>query len=231
MPLIAQSRINAILKNSFLFRGWPEEELARLAAASHLRTAERGDVLFGRGDPCVSLAMLLDGQVQMFRTGEDGLEIVLHAIQAPGLVGCAALFLGRAFPASSRVVSVSAQILQIEGTSLIDLMKRRPELAFRMIGGLASRLAELADRIENRRGGSSAGRVADWLLARIPVSGMAPCPVPLPGAKKDLAGELGMTPETLSRCLRRLAVQDVIRVDKRVVHVLLPERLKEVAGG
>ena len=118
-PRFPNPGVRAVLKNSFLFRGWPEEELARLGAASHLRAAARGDVLFERGDPCVSLAMLLEGQVQMFRLGDDGLETVLHAIHAPGLVGCAALFLGRAFPASSRVVSASAEFLQIEGTTLI----------------------------------------------------------------------------------------------------------------
>ena len=49
--------------------------------------------------------------------------------------------------------------------------------------------------------------------------------VSLPVSKATIASRLSLTPEILSRVLHELVVADLVRIDKRDVHILDPKRL------
>jgi CRP/FNR family transcriptional regulator, dissimilatory nitrate respiration regulator len=71
------------------------------------------------------------------------------------------------------------------------------------------------------------GRVARWLLERSGAGGL----VELPTSRKHLASHLNLTPETLSRTLRRFEEECCIRQDDRGIVVLAPARLTQAAEG
>jgi CRP-like cAMP-binding protein len=53
----------------------------------------------------------------------------------------------------------------------------------------------------------------------------------LPISKKDLAGLVGTTPESISRKLMSLNSQKLIKTDgKRQIEILEPDHLKQLAG-
>jgi CRP-like cAMP-binding protein len=111
------------------------------------------------------------------------------------------------------------------------MLKRNPELAFRLIGALAGRLAELAGRIESRSGESALQRLAGFLLDQpCRMSSEGSQLVRLPGNKKTCAAELGMTPETFSRCLSRLAEAGAIHMGRGEIAILAAEVLASHAG-
>lgn len=218
----------AELSTVFLFRGWPEADLRRVERMARNEIHARGHVLFQQDAACASLYVLHSGRVQMYRLTPDGREVTLHMIGPGALVGCAALFLDRAFPASARVVSETAQLLAIRGGPFLELLDTRPDLARRMIGTLAGRLTELAGRIESQAADSAPARLAGWLLEQPSRSldgpGQAGRPreriVTIEGSKKALASALGMTPETFSRCLRAFSDADLLRVDGNEVTIV-----------
>ena len=74
-------------------------------------------------------------------------------------------------------------------------------------------------------------RLASWLCARQqpldadPDRGV----VQLAERKSDIASQLGMTPETMSRLMRNLSDRGVIEVEGYTVRVLDPKALRRIA--
>ena len=207
------------LRHLFLFRGWPEQDVETLAAHAAVDVRERGNDLFFQGDDCVKLHILVRGKVRMYRLQPDGHDVTLHTVSGVGLIACAALFVDGVYPASARVESAEAELIDVAGGPFLDLLGARPDLSRRIVAALAGRLTELADRLESQAADTAPVRLAKWILdlPKMPGSTMQ---VQVPGTKRAVALSLGMTPETFSRCLRRLEDDGLIEVDGRVIAVL-----------
>ncbi len=76
-------------------------------------------------------------------------------------------------------------------------------------------------------------RLASWLAARqMPVDAdPSRAVVQLAERKSDIASQLGMTPETMSRLMRTLSDQGVIEVEGYTVRVLDVQALRRIGGG
>lgn len=221
------SDLERILSRVFLFRQWSTADIREIAGLSLVKRFERNDLVFRHGDRCTRLYVVLDGRVQLARIRPDGREVVIHAFGPGELLACAALFLDHAYPASAQVTTPAATLLILDGVEFLDRLRRRPELSFRMIGALAARIAVLAGRIESQSSESAPQRVAAWLLDQRAVPGTNR--VRLPGAKKAIAEELGMTPETFSRVLAKLRASGAIETSGREIAILRPEVLESEA--
>ena len=75
-------------------------------------------------------------------------------------------------------------------------------------------------------------RLAAWLHERCQPDPASPerALVQLPMRKRDIASQLAITPETLSRLMRSFSSQGVLLVAGYTVHVLDPAALQAIAG-
>lgn len=220
------SRIMDVLRTVFLFRGWPEGDLKEIAAIATTRRFERNRLVFKHGEECHHLFVVLQGRVQMSRISFDGRETVLAVVNPGELLACSPLFLDHAYPASAKVMSSEAILLQLDGRSFLDTLRHRSDLSFKMIAALAVRVVNLAGRIESQASESAEERVTSWLLSQIDGAPMdRPASFTLKSTKKAQAEELGMTPETFSRMLTRLRKAGAIRIDGKELTVLDAEEL------
>jgi len=210
-----------------LFHAWEAADLARVAAMSRVVQARRGTTLFFEGAPCEALFLLMEGRVQLYRITPDGREVALHEVGKGSVVACAALFLGKSFPANGRVVSAQAELVLVSGNTFLDLLAQRPDLSRRMIAALAMRLSELADRLEQQGTKPARQRLAAWLLDQPSTPGPGGArEVRVDGTKRDLAASLGMTPETFSRMLAQLAADGAIATRGNTIRILDLKRLQ-----
>ncbi len=209
------------LAGSFLFRAWGAEDLKRVAAFSRMETFTRGTILFQHGSACGELFLLLRGRAQLLRVTAEGREVTLHELGPGALVACAAMFLGREYPATARVVSREAALVRLRGEPFLRLLAERPDLSRKMIAALALRIGELADRLETRSSKPALARFSAWLLEQpsVPDEDGARR-VKLTQSRKALAAGLNMTPETFSRCQSALAREGVIRIERRALAIL-----------
>jgi CRP/FNR family transcriptional regulator len=95
-------------------------------------------------------------------------------------------------------------------------MREEPDLAQAIIHAQAVWLRRLTHTVEQLTGSDSADRLLNWIREQVPAGGSLALPV----TKKVLAGQLGMTPETLSRGFRSLQDLGFLRVDGTTLHRL-----------
>lgn len=108
-----------------------------------------------------------------------------------------------------------------------------PGLAQGLIDGLAREVQALASNTHALMHKDAPARLAQWLRQRCePVAGTPDqALVPLHERKRDVASQLAITPETLSRLMRSFNRQGVIEVRGYDVRVLDTHALARMAQG
>ena len=210
------------------FQELPPELLARVAAMCREVDLQHGELLFHAGQRCDAFFVVRAGLVKVFRTAPDGREQVVHHIGPGHTFAEAALFHHGIFPASAAAVEPS-RVIRVDGASFLRLFAEERGLGASMVSSLCGWLHVLLDRIEVLTLISAGSRLATYLL-RLPAheaGGKLVVELPLP--KKDLAAELSITPETLSRLLARWRERGLVRVDGRNLALLDVRTLEALA--
>jgi len=194
------------------FRPLPRPLLERLAAGCARVELRRGETLFLQGAPARAFYVVETGTVRVFRSTPDGQEQVIHHVRPGQSFAEAAVFNFGRYPVHAQARSTPTVVVAIPGEHFLALLGEDPRMGAAMIGALCQRLRELVDRVEELGAVDGPTRLARYLL-RLPAQALAGggFAVRLPVAKKDLAAELSLRPETLSRLLGRWRRDGVIR--------------------
>jgi CRP/FNR family transcriptional regulator len=60
------------------FRGSPDSLVRDILAASQTQSFQKGEHLYSQGDRCTAIALLLSGEVRVYKVGETGRELTLY---------------------------------------------------------------------------------------------------------------------------------------------------------
>jgi CRP/FNR family transcriptional regulator len=225
---LKQAALVNTLRGCQLFTGLPPADLHAIAGLTVVKTLEKGDYLFREGDPSRGFYIVQRGAINVHRVTAAGKEQVIHVFRAGESFAEATLATELGYPADARAVEPS-QVLLVQKTGFIALLRSQPELALRMLGSMSQHLRVLVGQIEDLTMKDVETRLANWLVKRCPDPEAArPVTIELAITKRVLAAELGTVSETLSRTLARFREQKLIRVEGRKLVVLSPARLGEL---
>jgi CRP/FNR family transcriptional regulator len=215
----------ARLKPIPLFAGLAEHDLAALQAISRVRECPRGELLFSDGEQAEGFYVVLDGKVKVYKLSAEGKERILHIVHPGGTFAEAAIFGNGLYPAYAEPLQPS-RLLFIPKTSFLALLETNSRIAINIIAGLSRFLRQFAQQIEELTFKDVPSRLARYLLDLARGKRVT---LELPISKSQLASNLGTVSETLSRTLRKLSDDDIIRVEGRRVEIIDLERLEELA--
>ncbi len=210
------------------FRALSRELVERIAGSTVERSLAADQALFAEGDPARAFFAILEGHVRVYRIAADGREQVLHHLHAGQTFAEAALLSMGRYPAHAKALAPT-RVLEIGGQTFVAALRDEPGVSSAMVSSLCMWLIKLADRVEELSIASAPARLAHYLL-RLPTrAGAQPTEIELPMPKKDLAAHLAITPETLSRLLRRWHDTGIIESRHKSVVVLEPRVLIGIA--
>lgn len=205
------------------FRGLPPDLLEAVAAGARRVSLKAGQTVFGEGEPVRAFYSVRRGAVKVYRLSSDGREQVLHHLTEGHTFAEAAVLSMTRYPAHA-VAVVGTELVEIGAEHFLQLFRSDPRLAAAMVSSLSMWLISLTERVEELSVASASARLAHYLL-RLPSAVEEKAVVlELPLAKKELAAHLAITPETLSRLLRRWQDAGLLRSDGRRLEIL-DERL------
>ncbi|MGB5833767.1 MAG: Crp/Fnr family transcriptional regulator [Thiohalocapsa sp.] len=203
-----------------------DAQLARVRAhATRLDLAE-GEWLFSQDDAATRFYFVGSGQMRLFRSSADGDEKVIELVSAGQTFAEALMFMGTGrYPVCAAALS-PVRLIAIDATDFVAMLRESPETSFALLGDLSRRLHGLIAEIDSLTLVSATGRVARWLLARLPPADRAADQtengraLALDVRKSVLASRLSIKPETWSRITRRLSEDGIITVDGQRIAVL-----------
>lgn len=190
-----------------IFGSLSNEEKMELVEIAASRSFEKGEAIYRAGDEGGTLFVLYTGRVKIFRLNAVGKEQVLRLVEPGEFMGELSLF--SSLPLTDYAVALEKTTMCVlEGKRLKELMAKYPSIAFKMMDELSRRLEQAENRIEDISLSSVAKRVSNALLE----ASQGKQEITLPMTKGDLASQLGMTQETLSRKLAALQEEGLIRL-------------------
>jgi CRP-like cAMP-binding protein len=206
------------------------EALSALALMAQLRSVNTGQSVLSRSSPASRLVALRQGEVALgFRTN-DGTFRTERIVRGPAWLDLSSAWLAVPHAMDAQALS-PATLVELPCDALEARLADHPGLAQRLIQGLAREVQALAVNTHELMHKDAPARLAQWLYQRCePLAGAAgQAMVKLSDRKRDVASQLAITPETLSRLMRSFTRQGVIEVSGYSVRVIDPAALGRLA--
>lgn len=178
-----------------------------------------GEILFEHGQQAERFFFVQQGQIQLFRTSEDGDEKVIDIVPTGQLFAEAVMFMDKQhYPVNSKALKDS-QLLSISNTSFRNILQDSVETCFRLMADMSRRLHMQVNEIYDLSLHNATYRLIHHLLQSLPDEGHKQTEVSLSYPKNVLASRLSIKPETFSRIMSRLKQRKII--DVQGSHIVL----------
>jgi len=221
-----------LLRRIPFFRRLSPELRGRVGAVAHLKSHDKGDLIFAEGDPSHAFIVIVSGRVKVFKSTPAGKEIILEIFGAGDPLGAVAVYEGAPFMASALALETT-ELLVIDHRAFLQLLEENPAFVRGLLSGLTIRLAELTRRLAELSGARVEARFARLFLklceqiGRSERGGMF---VPMPLSRQELADLTGTTIETAIRIMSRWQKEDVLHTEKDGFVVVDRGALEEAAA-
>ena len=223
------SSVRKAFDASPLFEGISESDRNDLLQIAFEKRVSRNTPLFHEGDAASGFYLVVSGQIKVFKLSPEGKEHILHIFGVGEPVGEVAVFSGKNFPAFASTLEDS-RLLYFPRVRFLELASRKPQILLNMLATLSQRLRRFTQKIEGLSLKEVASRLAGVLL-ELPAEPTSPGSVRLQVTKGQIASQIGMTPETLSRTFQKMARQGLIRVERNRILLLDRVALEDLASG
>jgi len=203
--------------------GLPEALQARVAAGLQPLTAPAGTTLFDLGFPCQALPLVLEGRIRVSKRAESGREIRLYHVNPGELcivtVGC---LLGATVYPATGTTETPLRALGLPRDMFLELLHAHGpfrEWVFQLFSGRITGLMQLVEEVAFRKLDQ---RLAGWLAQRGPV---------ISASHQAIADDLGSVREIVSRLIKQLEDQGLVRLGRERIEVLDAPALRAYAQG
>lgn len=204
-----------------LFSHLHGDQLRSIEAISTLRHYGAGEILFYEGEESRCFHLLTKGEVNVFKSSGATETISVHRFRAPSLIAEVAVLKQVPYPASAECTHPST-VIHIERDPFLALLREDPALSIALISSLTQKISALEASLQRHSAPNAAAKVARLLLDD------AGAFERLRGI--DIADLLGITPETLSRTLKKFRDASLVSFQKpRGLTITDHEKLKALA--
>lgn len=203
-------------------------ELQALNAMAQLQQVAVGSMVFTRQQPAEYLVAVVDGAVGLGLARDDVPFHLEHTVRGPHWLDVSSAWLGGGYGQDARVVN-EALVLRLPVEGMRQLIARQADMLDRLLVALAQNVYSLTGVTHDLMHKDAEKRLAAWLLQRVVPAADGAAAISLKERKRDIAAQLAITPETLSRMMRQLNRKGVIEVQGYSVKVLCLAALQALA--
>jgi CRP-like cAMP-binding protein len=180
----------------------PRSLLGKLVDLSGLQRIGKGSTLFHEGERAHFIYALVEGNVSLLN-GPRHEEIIAEFMEAGDIILIPPALLRLPYMVTARAVT-DLLVIMIPAEEFIRLAETELALSVALNHMLAGHWRLLLRHLTQTKSRDADTRVIQYLMDSAGVS-TGSARFALPGSKRDLAAHLGITPETLSRSLKRLS--------------------------
>ena len=188
-----------------------------LECISYFHARQKREFLFHEGAEGRFGYFLASGRIKLSKTSTDGKEVAVNFVSPGELIGWLVLLLEQRYPVSA-ICLEPVETLAIDIREIRSMLRDRPDFTMRMFGYIAMRQKAYLNSIRDLAVCCPRMRFLNYLNC---LSGQAFSPsFKLPAPKGEIALLLGITPETLSRLIRRFVDEGIISIEGKDVCLL-----------
>lgn len=188
-----------------------------------------GAVLLKRGASAGYVHYIESGRVALGVLGDEVLEHQLGEVEGPLWLEATAAVLGLPTVVDA-VAETEVVVRRVALARFRDAIAQLPQAARAVLQDVATAHRRQTELAVSRLAKDAEARCAEWLLRHARPADTGCMAVLLQQRKRLIAAQLGIAPETLSRVLRHLRERSLISGTGRVLNVIDPGGLRQLAG-
>lgn len=181
-----------------LFDGLSQAGKEALVSLCQLKPLKKKAYLFHEGDRGSAIYFLVQGNIQLHKTSQDGREVVIKVVQPGEVFAEVILFEQSNYPVTAMAIAESL-VLSLAKQGFAELLNRA-EFREDFLANLMRKLRYLSDRIQYLSSCDIEERFRAFLREHYGEQQRITCQL----SKKDIAAAVAATPESLSRLIFRL---------------------------
>ncbi|MDR1968682.1 MAG: Crp/Fnr family transcriptional regulator [Burkholderiaceae bacterium] len=194
-------------------------------------TLPPGSILMHRGEPLTHADHLDAGRATLGLRARGSFVYRMGLIDGPCWLSATSAVLGIP-PLVDAVADTEVKVRRVPLAAFQATLQALPEAARSVLHDVAQGHRQQAELAISRLAKDAESRCAEWLLRHAePAQGASGAlAVMLHQRKRQIAAQLGIAPETLSRVLRQLRERSFISGSGRVLNLIDPNGLRALAG-
>jgi len=201
-------------------------DLAAIVDIGRVRQVAEGEWIFGEGEPCSGLYVLISGRVHLYKIGPEGQEHIMVVLKPVTMFNEVAVLDGGANPATA-IAAQDSVVWRSGREDFLGLIVTYPAVGLGMLPILARRNRELVTRFEDLSFRTVRARTAKLLLE---ISRFGQCPIDRRAYSVNiLAARICTAPEAVSRSITFFKLNDYIDSSRTKISIQDPNRLAELA--
>ncbi len=218
--------VSKILELSPMFMGLNELSIDNLLRGIHhqVKHYKRGDIVAFSGDECKSLQIVVEGNVKGEMMDMAGHVLKIEDIGVPRPLAVAFLFgQNNRYPVTI-TANVDTTILVIPRQSVIKLIQTSEVFLTNFMNAVSNRAQFITKKLKFHSFQSLRGKLADYLLCEAADKNGI---INLTKTQEELAELFGVARPSLSRTLRELHNEGLIKADGKRIVIINKVGLKE----
>ncbi len=185
------------LQKCYFFNNLSEQDIRELERISKKVSYTKGSILFYEKEPADTLILLIEGVIKIYKTDLKNNEVIMRRFRAPSLVAEMATFEEIPFPASASF-DTDGTVIIIDFQRFKEQFMDKPGVSSSIIKSLSRKIKNLEEVIDLNIVLDTTARLAKYLYEHEAI---------LDELKNyQIAEDLHMTPETLSRTLKKFSI-------------------------
>jgi len=225
-----EPQLQESLRRNSLFQDLSESDFSRVLENTVLCELKIDDVLFRQQQTAFDFFMLASGRVKLSLLSIEGTEKVVEIINPGSTFAEAVIFNGMpGFPVNAVALSDS-KVLRVNAEIYTDILYKSPKTCIKVMACLSIRLHKLMTEINRLSLHNATYRLISYLLETIPEETIESAEVNLSIPKHVVASRISVTPETLSRTLKRLCQDGLLEVHDSHIVLINPVELRRMVS-
>lgn len=208
------------LKTCVLFKNVEDKDIIDLLEdiTYIVKKYEQGNVIALEGDPCNSISVILEGNIEIHKPFPSGKVVTINHFEAGDIFAESLVFSKkRSYPANV-ISTTNSTILFIQRDQLVNLMSKNLNVMENFAGVLSSRIHMLNDRITSLSLETTRKKIVNIIL--LEYGRQKSHYITLPYSRKKMAELLNIPRPSLSRELIKMKDDGLIDFYKNRIKIL-----------
>ncbi|GAB4092556.1 response regulator [Flaviaesturariibacter terrae] len=215
--------------NELISASGGEEALRSFVAGRHIDRYKKKQRIFSEGNHPLRLYYLKKGKVKVYKTNEEGKELILKIVNEGEFFGYIALLENTLYRENADALE-DAEVAAIPRSEFEELIHVNPQVSRRFIRLLARDVHNKEEQLLRIAYNSLRRKVADALLAAQERFRLGNEAGPISLTRENLACMAGTATESLIRTLTDFRAEKLIDIDEGRITILDPEGLSRLVN-
>ncbi|MGP4071576.1 Crp/Fnr family transcriptional regulator [Piscibacillus sp. B03] len=225
-----------MFQSESFFRQFPiftelnEVELNRLRQISVERELTKGDYIFRQNEKRHSVYFIRSGLVKVFKVNQEGNEQIVNVLHSDEMFPHVGFFDETPYPATA-ITLTDTKIVSIPIQDFELLLLENPGVAIKVLKVVGKKLLDLQEQLQTIQSQDVFHRIVMMLIRFTNELGVKKSTgeiyLQLPITNSELASMIGVSREAVNRAFNRLKKEQVIAYNRKEIHILDFDTLKE----